>query len=262
MIGGYLQGASVLGPGLPGWQESQDILTGAAPYEWRDLEVTPPAMLPPNERRRSVYTVRLALAPATEVMESTGVEAEGILSVFASSLGDGNVMNKMCLTLAERPESISPTIFHNSVHNAPSGYYSIAKKAMGSTLSVAGHDATFTVGLIEALTSVTLRKKSVMLVAYDMVLPHPLCENQLFVDPFATALLFSHDQVNSAPRVTLSVDETPNKVNAMNDAGLERLRAGNPAAASLPLLSLYARHEKGSVTAGYVNRQTVTISVE
>ena len=47
-------------------------------------------------------------------------------SVFTSAHGDLAVNDYMCATLATQPTAISPTRFHNSVHNAAAGYWTIA----------------------------------------------------------------------------------------------------------------------------------------
>ena len=46
--------------------------------------------------------------------------------MFASTYGDLAITDYMCSTLAKAPMTLSPTRFHNSVHNAAAGYWSIA----------------------------------------------------------------------------------------------------------------------------------------
>jgi hypothetical protein len=126
---GIIRGIGLCGPGLVDWPSSREVVAGAAPYVPSEVVVTPPSILPPNERRRSVFTVRLAMRVAAEAMEGADADPVETATVFASSLGDGAVMNKMCLTLADPNQLVSPTIFHNSVHNAPAGYWHIGTGA-------------------------------------------------------------------------------------------------------------------------------------
>ena len=49
------------------------------------------------------------------------------------------------------PHTISPTRFHNSVHNAAAGYWTIGAGCMQATTALSAYDATFAEGLLEAL---------------------------------------------------------------------------------------------------------------
>ena len=71
-------------------------------------------------------------------------------TVFASSGGDSEVLDKICtaLTLPDRP--VSPTQFHHSVHNTPAGYWSIATGCTQPSLSLSAYDSSFSAGLLEA----------------------------------------------------------------------------------------------------------------
>jgi hypothetical protein len=48
-------------------------------------------------------------------------------SVFTSSGGDGDVIHHICETLTQPGREVLLTRFHNSVHNAPAGYYQLPK---------------------------------------------------------------------------------------------------------------------------------------
>jgi len=82
-----------------------------------------------------------------------------------------------CKTLASDDRSISPTRFHNSVHNAPAGYWGIASGAMTPATVLCAHDASFGAGLLEALTqlavdgSLGFERGGTLLIAYDMPIP-------------------------------------------------------------------------------------------
>jgi hypothetical protein len=80
----------------------------------------------------------------------------------------------MCATLARDPHLTSPTRFHNSVHNAAAGYFSIATGSHAPTTAIAAHDATFGAGLLEALTQCTLDQVHLLYVAYDVEATGPL----------------------------------------------------------------------------------------
>ena len=124
---------SVWGPGLEGWAASRPVLAGAMPYEPRLSPPPVPTILAPTERRRTGPVVRLALAVAQEAAQgaasSSGLPPGSLRSVFGSSNGNGVVVGGILEALAAAQEGervVSPTAFHNSVHNAAAGYWSIA----------------------------------------------------------------------------------------------------------------------------------------
>ena len=59
-------------------------------------------------------------------MRASGRDPATLPSVFTSAHGDLAVNDYMSSTLATQPTAISPTRFHNSVHNAAAGYWTIA----------------------------------------------------------------------------------------------------------------------------------------
>ena len=142
-----IRGVGVLGPGLPDWPSARPVLAGSVPHKAVDPALPPPAALPANERRRATALVRLALAVATEALDGYAGE---FASVFASSEGDLFITDHICraLLMPERP--VSPTLFHNSVHNAPAGYLSIACRNRAPYTSISAVDETVAAGLLEA----------------------------------------------------------------------------------------------------------------
>ena len=102
-----------------------------------------PAGLPSAERRRTGPVVRAALAAAHEAVAQSGRDAATLAAVFASSGGDGGNFHAICETLASDDPQLSPTRFHNSVHNAPAGYWSIATRAMAASNVLCAYDGSF-----------------------------------------------------------------------------------------------------------------------
>jgi len=66
--------------------------------------------------------VKLALEWVCRQTTRAGVEPATLPSVFASSGGDGHNCHEICQALSLEERLISPTRFHNSVHNAAAGY--------------------------------------------------------------------------------------------------------------------------------------------
>lgn len=162
----YLDGVGFWSPGLPGWAGARAALRGEA--EPGPAAARPaPALLPAAERRRAPDTVLLALEVAAQAVAAAGVDTAELASVFASTYGDLAMTDHLCATLAEAPHLVSPTRFHHSVHNAAAGYWSIATGCRAPGSALAGYDATFGAGLLEAAAWCAADERPVLLCAYD-----------------------------------------------------------------------------------------------
>ena len=249
----YVEGIGLRGPGLDGWAGSRPALSGAEPYVAAPANIPTSPLLPANERRRTVQTVKLALAVAAEAVEAAGREAATLATVFTSSGGDGETIHEIlqALAAAEEPE-LSPTRFHNSVHNAPAGYWSIATRSQAPSSSLCCHDASFAAGLIEAAAQATVDDRAVALVAYDLPYPEPLDSARHLGATFGTALVLAPEE-SAASLARLDIELKPaGAATPMADASLEALRQGTPAARSLPLLAAIAASAPGTLSLDYV----------
>jgi len=152
--------------GLPDWASARAFaIDGTRP----DAAPTRPSpqLLAPNERRRAPGSVAVALEVALAACRDAGIAPETLPSVFASTHGDLGITDYMCETLATDATAISPTRFHNSVHNAAAGYWTIGTGCTEATTALSAFDATFAQGLLEALTQLATGAPAVLLVAYD-----------------------------------------------------------------------------------------------
>ena len=70
--------------------------------------------------------VRLALTVALEAVNHASVPAEELATVFGSSNGSGLEIHKILEAVSTPEMLVSPTHFHNSVHNSSVGYWCIA----------------------------------------------------------------------------------------------------------------------------------------
>jgi len=254
-----IAGVGLFGPGLPGWSASRPILAGRSPYEARATVIPSPEALPATERRRAGKSVRLSLAAGLEAAAAAGRAPKDLAAVFTSQGGDGENVHAICEMLASDDREISPTRFHNSVHNAPAGYWSIATGATQPADSLAAYDASFSAGLIESLARVAQQPaQPVLLISYDAPYPEPLNATRPMLDSWASALLLAGD-ATSGPTITLSlVSEKPQP---MKDAALERVRMGIPGARALPLLALVASGKPGRVVLEYLDGLALAVEV-
>jgi hypothetical protein len=171
-------------------------------------------------------------------------------------------MHAILDTLAQPAREMSPTQFHNSVHNAPAGYWSIATGSHAPTTSLAAHDASFAAGLLEASSQLVASGAPVLFVAYDGAYPGPLHRVRPIAASFAVALLLSPSPGASC-LASLSIARTRGRAGAepFADAELERLRRGNPAARSLPLLAAMARADRAEIEIEETASHLLRISV-
>ncbi|UFN48739.1 beta-ketoacyl synthase chain length factor [Roseomonas sp. OT10] len=237
-------GVALLGPGLEGWERGAAVLAGRAPWEAAPLALPPPALLAPTERRRTSQAVRLALAVAAEAAAASGLAPDSLETVFASSNGDGAVVGAILEALHAPDGAISPTQFHNSVHNAAAGYWGIGAGSTQPSISLGGHDDAFPAGLLHAAAQVAARRVPVLFCAYDMPLPPPLDAVRPTTQPFATALVLT-PAGGEGPALTLRHDAgpLPPGTPAQPGAACRALEAANPIARALPLLEALARRE-------------------
>jgi hypothetical protein len=247
----YVRGIGLAAPGLVGWAQGTSVLAGREDYAAAELPRFAPALLPANERRRTTATIRIALEAAQQAVTEAGLGAAEVSSVFASSDGDMEIVDKMCSAMSLPERGVSPTHFHNSVHNAPAGYWAIAAHAQRPSVSISAFDASFAAGLLEAVTTALADPAPVLLVAYDYPPPAPLDAVCPVTQPFAVALVLQAQPGGQACwRLTLTGDEPES---TLPDVGLEALRTSNPAARSLPLLHALAQARPARVALPQVN---------
>jgi hypothetical protein len=256
----WVGSVGLLGPGLPDWPTAAQVLSGAAPYDARPSVLPALQCLPPAERRRTGRIVRLALTVGLEATGRAGADAAALAAVFSSSGGDGENCHEICQVLASADRQISPTRFHNSVHNAASGYWGIATGATAASNALCAHDASFAAGLLEALTQVRIDETAVLLIAYDADYPEPMRSVRPIPDAFAVALLLTPSaRQGSLARLTAELSAAP--AERLADPQLEALRLEVPAARSLPLLQALARAETRAVMIDYLAKQRLRIEV-
>jgi Beta-ketoacyl synthase, N-terminal domain len=243
MLQATIEGVGFWAKGLPNWDAARAYAReGALPA---DAPARPsPQVLAANERRRAPETVAVALEVALAACTAAGREPAALPSVFASTHGDLAITDYMCATLAIDPRSVSPTRFHNSVHNAAAGYWTIGVGAMQPTTAISASDASFAQGLIEALVQLDSGSETVLLVAYDSQATGPLATMSASEGLLGGALVLSRHAREGA--ATLQVAFTD------GDAGipqgmLAKHAAGNAMAPMLPLFDALALEQESTL---------------
>jgi hypothetical protein len=208
---------------MPGWDVAKAVIRGEQPAPHAASARPAPTLLAPTERRRAPDTVAVALEVASRACESAGLPPAELASVFASTHGDLAISDYMCATLAGTPTLLSPIKFHNSVHNAAAGYWSIGTGSYATYTAISAFEHTFGTGLLETATQVACERKPVLYVAFDIEARGPLGTVAPSRGLLGAAIVLApaQDGVNK-PRLQLGV-ETLDRV--------EPTRAASPAAA-------------------------------
>jgi len=242
----FIDGIAFWAPTLPGWHAARMAFRGEAEPLATPAKRPAPEILAPAERRRAPDTVALALEVAAAAVRESGFDPATLPSVFTSAHGDLAVNDYMCSTLAKEPTLISPTKFHNSVHNAAAGYWTMATGCHEASTALSAFDASFGAGLLEAATQCLADARPVLLVAVDIEAAGALASVTDSTGLLACALVLSP---RASERTVATFDwslvsRTTRPAPIRSPAA--RSLAGNAMSGALPLLEAIATARPGT----------------
>ncbi len=254
----HVEGIGLWSPQLADFDALRAVLDGGAVTPWGGRPAA--SLLPSNERRRAPESVLLAIEVAGQAVAMSGRQAASLGSVFASAHGDQTITDYMCSTLAQQPHALSPTRFHNSVHNAPAGYWSIATGCHAASTSVCAQYQSFGAALLEAISQLLTAQAPLLLVCSDTATGPPLREVTGCRESFGSALVLApRAGPSSLARLDVQLGREP--VVSELPEPLASWRAGNASAAALPLLAMLARGN-GRCTVAASDRSHLQIDME
>ena len=237
-----IEGVGFWAPGLPSWEAALRFVHKGVCVD--DAPRRPsPRLLAANERRRAPETVAVALEVALAACQAAGRDPASLPSVFASSQGDLVIADYMCATLADSPAAVSPTRFHNSVHNAAAGYWTIGTGAMHPATALSAGSASFAQGLLEALAQLACGSEAVLLAGYDGAAVGPLGKVVHSAGLLGGALVLARAPQPGALRMQVELVDAGS---APSSGPLGRHADGN---ASTPMLGLFDALADGSTDA-------------
>lgn len=256
----FIQGIGAIGPGFDNWPQLAAMLREEVPCSSEATRPPTLQLLPPAERRRVGMLVKLALVSGTQAVEHAGGNSATLPTVFSASGGDGENCHVLCETLASNDRSISPTRFHNSVHNAASGYWSIATGSMASSTSLCAHDAGFAAGLLEAATQVRASGHDCLLIACDDPYGGALGHARPLADRIAISLVLSPVR-NAQSLAELRISLSDAEPDACPLPGLQSAYSGIPTGRGLPLLHRLAVGRAGTCQLEYLAPLSLAVEV-
>lgn len=245
MLEATLEGIGFWGSGLPDWDSACAWMRkGERPL---DPPARPsPQLLAANERRRAPGTVAVALEAALAACQAADRAPAVLPAVFTSTHGELTITDYMCATLATDPAAISPTKFHNSVHNAAAGYWTIGAGAHVAATAISAGSYSFAQGLLEAMVQLHAGEEAVLLVAYDGNASGPAAEVSPSTGLLGAAFVLSRSACVGLPTLQLSVHtQPPPATEQRNEQGpLGQLFGNNAMHPALPLLEALAMDQQ------------------
>jgi hypothetical protein len=232
--------AWIAGAGLwaPGFRDASAWLAGAA-----DPAVTSPPgeLLPAALRRRASLLARLAAEVAAQAAREAGADLSGIPVVLGSAHGEIGAAIEMIGSFREGEGLPSPTRFHNSVHNAPAAYLSIATRNRGFSTALAAGRETPAMALLEAGALLDERGGDVLVLLADEPAPEPFA-GATGHPPAGLALVLS---ATARPEARARLSGLRRAEGA--DPRLPGPLAAHPCAGGFALLAAAARGARGPV---------------
>lgn len=224
--------------GLPDWPSARTFArTGTLP-EHAPAKPSP-QLLPANERRRAPETVAVALEVAMAACRDADRDPVTLPSVFTSTHGELAITDYMAATLASDPRAISPIRFHNSVHNAAAGYWTIGTGCTQPATALSAYQASFAEGLLEALLQLQAGAEAVLLVACDGHATGPLATVSRSSGLLGAALVLTPADASDVG-IGLQLHAEASTLPHMAPGPLAGHAAGNAMAPMLPLFDALA----------------------
>ncbi|MET0534445.1 MAG: beta-ketoacyl synthase chain length factor [Steroidobacter sp.] len=256
-----VEGVSFWASRLPGWEIAQAVIRGDQPAPETASARPSPTLLAPTERRRAPDTVAVALEVAARACEAAGRKPADLPSVFASTHGDTAISDYMCATLVATPTLISPIKFHNSVHNAAAGYWSIGTGSLAPYTAISAFEFTFAAGLLEAATQVVCEQRPVLYVVFDIESKGALATMAPSRGLLGAGLVLAPVNQNQQRTMILTSEtvSAPDPTPARSAAG--PLVAANAMAPCLPLFEVLAQSSPRTVRLCLSQRTALNVQV-
>ena len=245
MLAASIAGIGFWAHGLPTWASACAYLADGQLPEAPADRPSPP-LLAANERRRAPASVAVALEVALAACTAAARDPARLASVFTSSHGDLSITDYMCQTLASAPLTLSPTRFHNSVHNAAAGYWTIGAGTTAATTAISAWEASFGQGLLEALVQLATGTDAVLLVAYDGAACGPLAQVVPSTGLLGGALVLVREALPGQPRLQASLHNAAPGQGAAHGP-LAGFAKGNAMQPMLPLFEALARKQSQAI---------------
>ncbi|MDH3336260.1 MAG: beta-ketoacyl synthase chain length factor [Gammaproteobacteria bacterium] len=252
-----IAGLGVWSEHFSNWDGFCAVLAGSAGTQSAALT---PELIPPKERRRAPLAVKMAVEVMDQACRMAAVEPSEVATVFASGMGDMQITDYMCRTLATSPRMISPTKFHNSVHNASTGYWSIATHSHSPANAISGYSHSAAVAILEGAVQAVEEEVPVLVAVLEMAAPAPFKSVYDSDHPFSAALLLTPAGYHASPVASVRLGVASGAVDDPPLPTIHGVDLSNNFAARL--LSLFtAIAQQGNATLQFPLSRNATLSL-
>jgi hypothetical protein len=198
-------------------------------------------------RRRASELTRMAIESLAQAAAQAGLDPASVPTVWATAHGEHTTALKLLAMMHRGEGKLSPTHFHNSVHNTAGGYASIATGNTSVSTTLTGGAELVAAGLLEAMCLVEKTDGPVVLVLADEPLKAPF-EREGSSVPVALSLCLS-----SRPEGAVAV------LSSLRREGVAALQpeahfGALHVAAGVPLLEQVARGGEGTVALEFASK--------
>ena len=199
----YVQGISVI--------SSDQMIGDQLGLKIQSLDTS---IIPLSIRRRSSLATRLAINAAHDACNKAQVDRSTIPTLFSSIGGEMTITDQLCLEMTNSDVRVSPTQFHNSVHNSAAAYWSIISQCQQTSTAMAAGIQTAAMTLVEAWSQLNTQFNELLVVCYEEQWPDYIDQgNGQF--PIAFAIVFSNQSNHNtlATLTSLRVGQTTQNQN-------------------------------------------------
>ncbi len=220
------------------WSSFKAGLNGERPEDHQPIPA--PELIAKAERRRAPKTAKLAVEVAAQACGMANADPADTASVFTSVLADTEISDQICRALTLPTKMLSPTKFHNSVQNAPAGYWAIGAGNHAPCNYIGGYMNCWALGLVEAATQCIVEQRKLLLVNYDIINTAPLRGIIPISNQFASAILIEPHSAGSGIGLTIDFCRGAAELPKPADNTLQAVAAENPSASVLSQLEQFA----------------------
>lgn len=189
-------------------------------------------------RRRTSEATRVAISAATRACANAGSDHD-LPAVFVSLSGEIQVTDKLCQAIAKNEYPLSPTLFHNSVHNTASSYWSMASDSQAAMMAMSALEDGFALGLLESWCQLQSGAEKLLLVVYEEEAPTHLLPDYKW-EPCAVSLVLGHP-ANGLASISRPIQSRQPSGLSLQDS----ISSSSLAMAGLPLLRTLLNNKSG-----------------
>lgn len=255
-----IAGAGIWSQTFGNWDQFRDALAG------RDVETggaLKPELIPARERRRAPAAVKMAVEVMDQACRMADMDPTDVATVFGSGMGDMQITDYICRTLADAPRMVSPTKFHNSVHNASTGYWSIATGSHFAANAISAYSDTVAASLLEGAVQAVEEELPVLVALEEIAAPQPFRSVIDVDEPLAAALLVTPKGYSAAPLASLRLEVHAEEAGEPASPAVAGAEFNNNFAAQLlPLLAALAHGEASTHALPLSRASSLGLSLE